>query len=38
MGGRGGSSSNQYKPRGITILKKNPTRDTQSLYKKDGKY
>lgn len=38
MGGRGGSTYTQNQPKGSTILKKNPTLDTQGLYKKDGHY
>lgn len=38
MGGRGGSTSTQYKPQGITILRKNPTKDTRDLFRKDGNY
>ncbi len=38
MGGRGGSTSTQYKPQGITILRKNPNKDTKDIYMKEGKY
>lgn len=38
MGGRGGSSTTQYKPSTTTILRKNPNKDTQEIYTKNGKY